>query len=138
VLRPGDGWSTHGLDADPADRSFMVSATIDLRGAASAGIVVSSANPPVYAAVLDAKEGAVLLTYPAGRQRILWPVRKTGTHRLRLVVVREMAEVYVDEELVINCFTGTLASGSVGLCASGGEAGFSDIEYRGEGGEERP
>ena len=40
-----------------------------------------------------------------------------------------MVELYVDDELVINCFTGSFMKQGVGLFASGGIAQFSELRY---------
>jgi len=80
-------------------------------------------------ALLDSEVGAVVVTYPASQQKIQWHIKPGGSYRIRLVVVQEMLELYVDEELVINCFMGVLTDGGIGLFAADGEATFSEIEY---------
>ena len=46
--------------------------------------------------------------------------------------MREMVEVFVDDELVINCYVGELLRGGVSAAIRGGSAQFSEITYCGE------
>jgi hypothetical protein len=56
-----------------------------------------------------------------------WPIQAGGVHKLRLVVVEQMVDVYVDDILVINRWVPELRPGSIGLTARGGTATFKEV-----------
>ena len=134
TLRSEKGQYIHDLGIHTVDRSFMAVAMIELGSAKSAGLAFSwiglseHDGPPSFA-LLDSEVGAVVVTYPTSQQKIQWHIKPGGSYRIRLIVVQEMVELYVDEELVINCFMGVLTDGGIGLFVADGEATFSEIEY---------
>ena len=58
-----------------------------------------------------------------------WSLAPNREYRLRLVVVREMVEIYVDDVLAIDFFLPQLEPGPVALVGRG-EAAFKTVEYR--------
>jgi hypothetical protein len=57
-----------------------------------------------------------------------WPLPKSA-HQLRLIVVEQMVDVYVDNVLVINRCVPELHPGPIGLAARGGAVAFEQIRY---------
>ena len=138
-LNSENQWAVQDLGITDTQRTFMVTAKVEMTDTDAAGLSLSLAGPvkgdpvvPPCLVVLDAEAGAVAFTYPIGRQKIQWPLRRHETHNLRIVAVREMVEVFVDDELVINCYIGELLRGGVSAAVRGGSAQFSEITYRGE------
>ena len=110
-------------------RSFMIRARVTLLSAERAGFALpGSPTDDGVLAFLDSEARATVVTYPKGKQKILWNVEPGGTYIVRLVVVREMIDLFVNEELVINCFTDELMSGAISYFVEGGEAEFSEME----------
>ena len=123
------------LPGVPAGASwFMVTATVEFQGATAAGIQFGqSGTQPGFAVELRPKEapaGQVSLVAPSGNaiQTRHWPLPKS-THQLRLIVVEQMVDVYVDDVLVINRCVPELRPGPIGLAARGGPVAFKEIRY---------
>ena len=112
--------------------SFMVTATVEFQGANAAGIQFGqSGTQPGFAVELrpqEAPAGQMSLVAPSGNaiQTRHWPLPKS-THRLRLIVVEQMVDVYVDDVLVINRCVPELRPGPIGLAARGGSVAFKEI-----------
>ncbi len=114
--------------------SFMVTATVEFQGANAAGIQFGqSGTQPGFAVELRPQEG------PAGQLSLVaisgkaiqtrhWPLPKSA-HQLRLIVVEQMVDVYVDDVLVINRCVPNLRPGAIGLAARGGAVAFEQIRY---------
>lgn len=113
--------------------TFMVTARVELKGAQSAGVTFGrTPSDAGLAAEMRAEGGApgqVSLTSLDGQaiQNRHWPIRAGGIHALRVVVVEQMVDVYVDDLLVINRWVPELRAGSIGLTARSGTAVFRDI-----------
>lgn len=135
-LGEGDGWSVHPIESLPADgRTCMVSATITLDGAKSAGVAFRHATGSdyCYVALLDPVNGEFgLVTLPTFRplQRLRWEIKPEKSYKVRVVAVDAFIEVYVDDILALNCYDTTVNKGGVALFVEEGSARFSDIEYR--------
>ena len=114
--------------------SFMVTATVEFQGANAAGIQFGqSGTQPGFAVELrpqEAPAGQMSLVAPSGKaiQTRHWPLPKS-THQLRLIVVEQMVDVYVDDVLVINRCVPELRPGPIGLAARGGSVAFKGIRY---------
>jgi hypothetical protein len=110
----------------------MVTATVEFQGANAAGIQFGqSGTQPGFAVELRPQEGPagqVSLVAISGKalQTRHWPLPKS-VHQLRLIVVEQMVDVYVDDVLVINRCVPELRLGSIGLAARGGSVAFAQI-----------
>ena len=111
--------------------TFMITAAVELRGAKAAGLAFGqSGNRPGFVAAIGTEggpRGQVSVVNLPGRtiQNRHWPIRPGGVHKLRLVVVERMVDVYVDDILAINSCVPELRPGSVGLAASQRTAHFT-------------
>ena len=122
------GISTNGA-------TFMITARAELKGAQAAGFTFGQTTSNCgLAAELCTEGGApgqVALTSLDGKaiQKRHWPIQAGGVHTLRLVVVEQMVDVYVDDILVINRCVPELRAGPIGLTSRSGTAVFNDIRY---------
>ena len=127
------GWTLHPVDDLPGDEQiFMISAKVSLDSVYAAGLAFRHAGNNAYLALLDAANGEVALVSLAHftpLQRRRWDVQPDKTYQLRIVVVGEMVEVYVDEVLILQCQIPALKTGGVGLFVDTGTAKFSDLKY---------
>jgi sucrose-6-phosphate hydrolase SacC (GH32 family) len=122
-------------DIPKTDRTYMIRTKLRIdEGEAGIGFgigedgkgytaVVSSSKGPQGMVQLKSSGGDVLTT----RQCLLDPSR---SHELRLVVVEDMVEIYVDDELAIDFFLPSLKPGRIALVGQG-KATIGDAEYRG-------
>ena len=116
----------------------LIEATLELKTAQAAGIVFCRASSANFSfgllALLDAARGEVaLLQLPKflPLQKRQWPVSRSGPHRLRVIFVEGMVEVYVDDCLILNHFAANATGGSTGLFIQDGEAVVQNISWRG-------
>jgi len=117
---------------------YMVEATADLGAAGRAGLTfgLSTERGKGFAVLLDragGPEGQVSLVTTPGLEPIQnrwWPVAREGPHRLRLTVVDEMLEAYVDDVLVLNRHVPELRAGPLGLLAEGEAAKVAQVRVR--------
>jgi hypothetical protein len=127
--RPLDGVSSQ-------DSTFMLAATVELRGAKAVGLAFGrSEHHPGFVAQLSVEgnpRGEVSLAPRGGPavQKRHWSIRRGGVHKLRLVAVEQMVDVYVDDVLVINRCVPELRPGGLGVTVRDGEASFTSIQYR--------
>jgi len=134
---PVDGFAPVALPPDDGG-VYMIRVTVALGDAGSAGVAFGQADDPQrgYLALMDTRggeEGQVrLVSTPdmESRQDRWWPVRKGGTHTLRLLVVHGMVDIYLDDVLVVNHYLPDLKSGGVSLFAGGPGVRFADLEHR--------
>jgi len=139
-IQAGSEWNSHTIEDFPtAERTFMISAKIVLNDAKSAGLAFrhtgSGIDASAYLTMFDTEKSEVVLINLPGFipiQHRRWEVKPYGIYNLRIIVVGEMIEVYVDDVLALQCYDDSLANGGVSLFARGGIAGFSDLVYRGE------
>jgi hypothetical protein len=115
--------------------TFMITARVELKGAQAAGFTFGQTTSNCGLAVEIVTEGGapgqVSLTSLDGKaiQNRHWPIQAGGVHTLRLVVVEQMVDVYVDDSLVINRCVPELRAGAIGLTSRSGIAVFNDIRY---------
>ena len=123
------------LGTIPTDnRTYMIRATLNLKqGQAGIGFGLEKEAGGYLAmlAPLEGPRGLVKLTTTEGttiadRQ---WPLQAKRPHDLRLVVVDEMIEIYVDDVLLVDFFLPQLKAGQAALVVKG-NATFENIEYR--------
>ena len=139
-LQAPDGWKARSLDGFPKDaRARMVTASISFRGAEAAGVAFrhagATASDPGYAVVLDAPAGEVALVKlpefsPIQKRR--WPVMQGGEQSVRIVAVKNMFDVYIDNKLVLCGTHMEIQAGGVSLLARKGLPRFGGIECRAE------
>ena len=126
--------ATTFLETAADDDTFMIQTVLQVKqGQAGIEFGLQDEAGAVLAmlAVDEGPQGLVKLTDAEGatvadRRWLLTPGRE---YRLRLVVVREMIEIYVDDVLAIDFFLPRLRPGQVTLVGKG-DATFKTVEYR--------
>jgi len=112
-----------------SDTDFMVTATLELNDAKTAGVAFGN-----YLAMLDTA-GKVLL-FDAAENKLVqdrhWPIRPAGIYRLRFVVVEDMVDLFVDDVHVMDYYLARLhgGAGRVSLESGGGNSRFVEPAYR--------
>jgi hypothetical protein len=119
------------------DSTFMLTATVELKDAKAAGFVFGQAeNQPGFVAEIctdGGPQGQVSLAHLPNPllQARHWPISTSNKHKLRLIVVEQMVDVYVDDILVINRCIPELQPGTISLTVGKGSASFKDLQYYG-------
>lgn len=131
------GWRG-SIDTAWSRRSFAPSAddaiatvTLRLETGVAAGLLVRQVGNRGVVALLDADRQQVsLCTVP--RFQVVdarsWPVRRGRDYRLRVVSNGEFLEVFLDEELVLQCVWYGARRGDVGVLVDRGQACFRELE----------
>jgi sucrose-6-phosphate hydrolase SacC (GH32 family) len=134
TLKSPDALSRKVLETAAGDDVYMLQTVLQVKqghagigfgpqgeaGAALALLAVAEGHPGLVK--LTTADGATL----ADRR---WSLAPNRQYRLRLVVVREMVEVYVDDVLAIDFFLPQLKRGRIALVGRG-DAAFKTVEYR--------
>lgn len=133
TFEPGEALGRRILDRLPnSDQTYTIQATLKVeKGQAGIGFGLNEGGYMALLAPSEGPQGLVKLaaadgTVIADRQ---WPLQANRDHKLRLVVVQEMFEIYVDDVMLIDFFLPQLRSGRIAL-APKGKATFGDTEYR--------
>ncbi len=122
-------WSRRSFGPEAAD--FIGTVTLRLEEGVAAGLLVRQVGNHGAVALLDAERQQVALcTVP--RFQVVdarrWPIELGRDYRVRVVGDGEFIEVFLDDELVLQCVWYGPRSGDVGFLVDRGRATFADLE----------
>ncbi len=115
--------------------TFMITATAELKRAKAAGFAFGqSEDKPGFVTEISTEggsQGQVSLANLPGStiQNRHWPIQANGVYRLRVIVVEQMVDVYVDDILVLNRCVPELCPGSISLTARGGAVTLKEVQH---------